>query len=459
MRKVEYLIIGVGTAGLGSYSKIRRKSKNILLIQHGPFGTTCARVGCMPSKMLITAADLTHAQEGGKYFGINGTCKVDGKEVFRRLKRDRKEKFVGGVLKSVEKIPPEIIIRGQARFTGKNKVVINDEEIVAEKIILACGSAPFIPQSLRHLATELDTSDTIFELDDLPESIAVVGLGVIALELGQAFHRLGIRTTLFGHSGRIGPFTHPEMQGECLKVLSRELNIVPAGVFTSARREGDRFSLEFTTDSGKKVAGKFERVVVASGRRSNILDMEITKSGLTLDRRGLPAYNPQTMQCGNAPVYLAGDATGDLPVWHEAYAEGRIAADNALLFPGNRPTERLVALGIYFSDPQMAMVGKRYTDLDPDSIVIGQARVAGSPRYEIYNIDDGQFMLFADKETGIILGAEIFGRGAEHFAHYLSLVITHKLTVQDILAAPFYHPCLEEVMKEAVKQAKFQLTK
>ncbi|MCD6535057.1 MAG: dihydrolipoyl dehydrogenase [Deltaproteobacteria bacterium] len=459
MREVEYLIVGVGTAGLGAYSRIRRKSNSLLLIQHGPFGTTCARVGCMPSKMLVTAGELAYSINQANYFGIDGGYKVDGKEVFARLKRDRTEKFVGGVLKAVDKIPKEIIIRGEARFSAENRIEVNGEEIVAQKIILACGSSPFIPTPLRHLIPELDTSDTIFELEELPESIAVIGLGVIALELGQAFHRLGVRTTLFGHSGRIGPFTLPEMQSDCLKVLSKELDIVPAGKFTAARKEGSQFLLEFTTGAGETLVRKFERVVVASGRRSNVLNMEIAKSGLKLDDRGVPVYNLQTMQCGNAPIYLAGDANEDLPLWHEAYAEGRIAGDNALLFPESKPVKRLVPLGIYFSDPQIAMVGKKYSELDPSKIVIGRASVANGPRHKIYNVRDGQLSVFAKKESGMILGAEIFGKGAEHFAHYLSLAITHKMTLQNVLEAPFYHPCLEEVMKASLNQALFQLAK
>jgi len=459
MRQVEYLIIGVGTAGLGAYSRIRRKSRSLLLIQHGPFGTTCARVGCMPSKMLVTAAELAHNIDHGSYFGIDGGYKVDGKEVFARLKRDRAEKFVGEVLRAVDKIPKEIIIQGEARFVAGDRIEVNGEEIVAQKIILACGSSPFIPASLQPLAAELDTSDTIFELDELPQSIAVVGLGVIALELGQAFHRLGVRTTFFGHSGRIGPFTLPEMQTECLRVLSQKLDIIPAGKFTSARKEGAQFLLEYRTKAGEMIVREFERVVVASGRRSNVLNMDIDRSGLKLDGRGLPVYNPQTMQCGDAPLYLTGDANEDLPLWHEAYAEGRIAGDNALIFPESKPVKRLVPLGIFFSDPQIAMVGKKYAELDPNKIVVGKALFANGPRHKIYDERDGQFSVFAEKESGRILGAEIFGKGAEHFAHYLSLAITHSMTVQNVLKAPFYHPCLEEVMKEALNQARFQLAK
>ena len=211
-REVEYLIIGVGTAGLGAYSRIRRHTNSLLMIQQGPYGTTCARVGCMPSKMLVSAAEIAHTIDNGEYFGINGSYKVDGKRVFERLKEDREKKFVGGVLKATNKIKDEFKIEGKAVFVDSNTVEVDGKlRVKAEKIVIACGSTPFFPKAFKELSESVDTSDTIFELDDLPKSIAVVGLGVIALELGQSFQRLGVRTTLFGHSGRIGAFLHPDM--------------------------------------------------------------------------------------------------------------------------------------------------------------------------------------------------------------------------------------------------------
>jgi dihydrolipoamide dehydrogenase len=457
MRQVEYLIIGVGTAGLGAYSRIRRKSKSLLLIQDGPFGTTCARVGCMPSKMLITAAELAHGIDNGEYFGVKGSYAIDGQRVFERLKQDRKEKFVGGVLKAVDKIPEEIIIRGRANFVSPNQVEVNGEVIQAEKIILACGSRPFIPPVFDEIKNHIDTSDTIFELDQLPQSIAVIGLGVIALELGQAFHRLGVKTTLFGHSGRIGPFTHPELQKEMLDVLSKELTIYPQGEINSAKMQAGAIALTFQRADGSEVIQSFQKVLVASGRESNLVDMNLEKSELQLDSRGLPLYDPQTMRCGDSAIFIAGDATEDLTLWHEAYDEGRIAADSALSYPDKKYKKRRVPLGIYFSDPQMAVVGRQFHQLDKDKIIIGKAPFAKGPRHEIYNIHHGQFYLYVDKSTGKIEGAEIFGKGAEHFAHYLALAISQNLTVHQVLEAPFYHPCLEEVMKAALNKAMFQL--
>ncbi len=457
-RNVEYAILGVGTSGLGAFSRIRKQTDSVLLIQHGPYGTTCARVGCMPSKMLIAAADLAHAIDEGAYFGINGQYEVDGKRVFERLKEDRAEKFVGGVLKYVNSIPDQFKLEGKAKFVDQHTLEVDGKVLVkAEKIILACGSTPYVSPVFQSLCHELDSSDTIFELDDLPKSLAVVGLGVIALELGQAFHRLGVDTTLYGRSGRIGSFSHPDMQKDVLRTLQQELNIIPQGDFTHARKVSGGYELTYVTSEGESIIKTYERVLIASGRSSNLRSMDLEKADLTLDSRGLPQYDPLTMQCGDAPVFIAGDATEDLPLWHEAYIEGRIAADSAIHFPTRKEGTRATPLGIYFTDPQMASVGKIYSDLDPEQTVIGRAKMGQGPRHEIYNDHRGMIQVYAEKKTGTLLGAEIFGRGAEHMAQTLVLAIEHEMSVSEILQMPVYHPSLEEVMKTALNKALFQL--
>ncbi|MEE4254074.1 MAG: dihydrolipoyl dehydrogenase [Desulfuromusa sp.] len=459
-REVEYIILGVGTAGLGAFSRIRKQTDSVLLIQHGPYGTTCARVGCMPSKMLIAAGDLAHAIDEGSYFGIDGHYQVNGKRVFERIKQDRAEKFVGGVLKYVNSINDQFKIEGKASFVDPSTIDVDGKlRVKAEKIILACGSTPYISPVFEPLRDELDTSDTIFELDDLPQSLAVIGLGVIALELGQAFHRLGVETTLYGRSGRIGSFTHPDMQREVMQTLQQELNIIPQGNFTQATKVAGGYELTYVTGEGETITRTYERVLLASGRASNLRSMNLENADLALDARGLPQYDPLTMQCGDAPVFIAGDATEDLPLWHEAYIEGRIAADSAIHFPHRKEGRRTTALGIYFTDPEMAIVGADYSSLVPEQIIIGRARMARGPRHEIYNDHRGMIQVYVDKQGGALLGAEIFGRGAEHMAQTLVLAIEHEMTVGEILQMPVYHPSLEEVMKEALNNALFQMKK
>ncbi|MCK4501988.1 MAG: dihydrolipoyl dehydrogenase [Desulfuromonadales bacterium] len=457
-REVEYAIIGVGTAGLGAYSRIRKQTDSVVLVQHGPYGTTCARVGCMPSKMLIAAGDLAHAIDEGSYFGIDGNYQVNGKRVFERIKQDRSEKFVGGVLKYVSTIPDKFRIEGKSTFVDSHTLDVDGRvQIKADKIILACGSTPYVSPVFASLQDELDTSDTIFELDDLPKSLAVVGLGVIALELGQAFHRLGVETTLYGRSGRIGSFTHPNMQREVLRTLQQELNIIPQGNFTAATKVADGYELTYVTGDGETITRTYERVLLASGRTSNLRTMNLDRAGLVLDSRGLPEYDPLTMQCGDSQTFIAGDATEDLPLWHEAYIEGRIAADSAINFPVRKEGKRTSGLGIYFTDPQMASVGAEYSTLDAEQIIVGRARMSSGPRHEIYNDHRGMIQVYVDKNSGVLLGGEIFGRGAEHMAQTLVLAIEHEMTVAEILQMPVYHPSLEEVMKTALSKALFQL--
>jgi dihydrolipoamide dehydrogenase len=453
-REVEYLIIGVGTAGLGAFSKIRKTTDSVLLVQHGPYGTTCARVGCMPSKMLIAAADLAHAIEGGPYFGIDGNYQVNGKRVFERLKQDRADYFVGGVLKYVKSIDSRFKIEGQATFVAPQTIEIDGRlRIKAKKIILACGSTPRIPAVFEPLQNELDTTESIFELDDLPSSLAVVGLGVIALELGQAFHRLGVKTTLYGRSGKIGPFAHPKMQQEVLEVLQKELDIIPQGQFTTATKTSEGYRLTYRTGTGEEITRTYERVLLASGRDSNLKTMNLEASGLKLDSRQLPEYDLRTMQCGESPVFICGDATEDLPLWHEAYLEGRIAAESAIHFPMRTEGKRLPALGVYFTDPQMASIGVPYDSENSEELEVGAARMSDGPRHRIYNDLQGRIQVYVNKRSGVLLGADIFGRGAEHMAHTLALALEHGLTITEILQMPVYHPSLEEVMKEALTKA------
>ncbi|MDP6968916.1 MAG: dihydrolipoyl dehydrogenase [Gammaproteobacteria bacterium] len=457
IRKVEYAIIGSGTAGLGAYSRIRRTTDDFVMIQHGPYGTTCARVGCMPSKMLITAADHAHESSRGAAFGIDAEVSVDDQRVFNRIRQDRADKFVGNVLKQIAQIPEHLKLQGFAKFLSNQQIQVDDDIIVqAEKIIIACGTRPRIPAALQPVASRVFTSDTIFEIKRLPKSIAVIGLGVIALELGQSLHRLGVKTSLFGRTGKIGDLSHPALQAATLSCLSEELDIYPQGTIVDAWEENNAAVIAYQQADGRVIKQHFDAILVAAGRVSNIDRLAVENTDIPVDKNGIPVFDPQTMQCGNLPIYIAGDVTNDLPLWHEAYDEGRIAGDNALTYPDTIPVPRKTPLGIYFTDPQMAIVGRSFQQLEGTDIVIGDVPFT-SPRHEVWKKPQGRMQVYLDKYSGEILGAELLGHQAEHLAHLLALAITHKLTAAQFLAMPIYHPSAEEVLKRALDQARFQL--
>src|SRR5690554_2434777 len=204
-RKVDVAVIGAGTAGMGAYRAARRFTDNLVLIEGGHFGTTCARVGCMPSKLLIAAADAAHNARNGDLFGIQAWgIQVDGPAVMERVRSER-DRFVDSVLEAINDMPEGHRVRGYARFLSPHRLAVGDAlEIEADRIVIATGSSPKIPKFLKAAGERLIVNDDVFEWQDLPGSVAVFGPGVIGLELGQALSRLGVRVRMFGSGGSIG---------------------------------------------------------------------------------------------------------------------------------------------------------------------------------------------------------------------------------------------------------------
>ena len=208
--EVDVAVIGAGSAGLPAFRAAREHTDRVILIERGPHGTTCARVGCMPSKLLIAAAEAAHGMEIAPGFGIHpGSIRIDGEAVMERVRRER-DRFVGFVLDGVDRIDPEQKISGQARFVEDSRLEIGNSQVRAGRVVIASGTSPAIPDFLEQVRDRVSVNDDVFEWKTLPESVAVFGAGVIALELGQALHRLGVRVRLFGRSLRTGRSPIPE---------------------------------------------------------------------------------------------------------------------------------------------------------------------------------------------------------------------------------------------------------
>jgi dihydrolipoamide dehydrogenase len=170
-----------------AFQQASKYTDKVVLIEGGAYGTTCARVGCMPSKLLIAAAEAAHSARHASQFGVHAeSVRIDGKAVMDRVRRER-DRFVGFVLESVDNIPDDQRIRGMARFEDDNTLVIaNGPRIRAKRIVIATGSRTNVAPFLKDAGSRLITNDEIFDWEDLPESVAVFGPGVLGLEIGQA---------------------------------------------------------------------------------------------------------------------------------------------------------------------------------------------------------------------------------------------------------------------------------
>jgi dihydrolipoamide dehydrogenase len=454
---VDVAVIGAGTAGLAAYRAAKSAGARAVIIEGGPYGTTCARVGCMPSKLLIAAAEAVHAIERAPGFGVHmdGTLRVDGREVMARVKRER-DRFVGFVLDGVERIPEADRIRGFARFVDASTLEVEGgPRIVARSIVIATGSRPMVPPMLGNLGDRLVVNDDVFNWDDLPRSVAVFGPGVIGLELGQALARLGVRVVVLGRGGRVGPITDPVIRSAAIKAFCSEFPLDTDAHVTRVERIGDQVEIEYRSLEGQQRVERFDYVLAATGRTPNVDKLGLENAGIERDVRGVPAFDPHTLQAGASALFIAGDATNDLAVLHEAADAGRIAGENGALFPNVTPGHRRVPLGIVFTDPQIAIVGRGFASLrNPE---IGEVSFEDQGRSRVMLRNKGHLRVYADRATGHFLGAEMIGPDAEHIGHLLAWALQAGMTVEQMLGMPFYHPVVEEGLRTALRDLDAKL--
>lgn len=451
-------IIGAGTAGLTAYRAVKTAGLRAVLIESGPYGTTCARVGCMPSKLLIAAADAAHGTSTAADFGvhIDGEVRIDGREIMERVKRER-DRFVGFVLESVDNIPDADKVRGHAKFLSATELQIDDHTVVhAERTVIATGSSPVVPKEYEKIGDRAIVNDDVFAWDDLPRSVMVVGAGVIGLELGQALSRLGVRTRIVSRGEGIAGLSDPVVRDSLRAALQAELSLQTNTRVLGVERIGDEVEVRYQEEGQAERTERFDYILLATGRSPN-LDLDLAKTGAELNEKGMPDYDPDTLQVADLPLFIAGDVNGVLPLLHEAADDGHIAGSNAAAYPDVKPGKRRAPMAVVFSDPQVAAVGVRFRDLPQQGVAVGEVDFSGQGRSRIMLKNRGRLRVYAGHADGRLLGAEMAGPAMEHIAHLLAWAIQKKLTIPEMLAMPFYHPVVEEGLRTALRHAAMEL--
>ncbi len=445
--QVDVAVIGAGSADLYAYAQVKRKTDSCVLIDGGELGTTCARVGCMPSKALIQVAEDLHRRALFAREGIDGgdQLKVNGADVMEHV-QDLRDIFVDKVLSTSTDEMGDEFIAAHARFLEPGLLLAGERRIRARRIVIAVGTSPLVPPAWKPFGERVLTTDELFELEELPQSIAVVGLGVIGLELGQALNRLGVRVTGIDQRETIGNLDDPELAQQAVQLIGKEMPLwlgQPAMV-----EEGEEGRLRVTAGDNRV---EVEKVLVAIGRRPNLAALDPHKAGIELNQDGVPQFDPNTLQIGDLPIFLAGDANLYRQVLHEAADEGRIAGINAL---ADKPVafRRKTPLTITFSDPNIVMLGRHYSELDLANTVIGSVSFGLLGRALIMGRNRGLLRLYADKLSGRLLGAGLLAPHGEHLGHLLAWCVEQRLTLLQMLRMPFYHPVLEEAIQPVLRE-------
>ena len=449
---LDVAVIGAGHAGLNALKEIRKVTDRHVLINGGGLGTTCARIGCMPSKVVIHLAAAYHSRKEFKRYGIEGAeaLRVDHGTALEHV-RELRDTFVDLVLANTTDEMGEELIEGYARFIDPQTLQVGDRVIRTRATVIATGTTTHVPPGWRErLGERLLTVESLFEQESLPASVAVIGLGPIGLEIGQALHRLGVEVVGIESGTRIGRLDDPVIGEAAVEILGRDF---PLWLGQHAEVE--------PADAGVRVrAGQHavvvEKVFVAMGRRPNLGRLGLTELGCSLDGRGIPPFDPRTLKVDGLPIYLAGDVTGGSANLQLAAEQGRIAGYNAC----HRVPRHLhgrTHLSIVFTDPNIASIGRPWSTLDPTEVVSARQRFGPVGRAVILGQNRGLLHLYADRQSGLVLGGAMVGPRCEHLAHLLAWGIQSGLTVDEMLDMPFYHPVIEEALQDGLHQLAKQL--
>ena len=461
--QVDVAVIGAGTAGMYAFSTARRAGARAVLIDPGPLGTTCARVGCMPSKAVLHAGQRWHALQSLLPVGTTAAQLPPGHTTPQQLWQEAleiRDDLVAGNVRQLHRLAADDLLQARAVFVAPDRVALDDGRVVqARAFIVATGSEPVVPPDLQaQLGAALLTTDTLFALPQLPRSVVVMGLGPLGLELGLALRRLGVDVAAVGRSPVLANMADPVVAQAAATYFAQQLPM--------ALGQQDPVVQAAPGGGVQLRAGALQHhaqyLLAALGRRPRLQGLEMGAAGVQLDAQGRPIMQAQTLRCAGSAVYLAGDAAPGPALMHEAAQEGSLAAQQALRGLGDarwqalheRP--RTTPLAITFSDPDLASVGLRFDQL-PSDAVIGTVHGSGSGRSKIMQAPHHVLRLYAQAGSGRLLGASLLCAGGEHLAHQLAWAVQRGETVEDMLALPYYHPTLEEMIDTALRDMRRSL--
>ncbi len=455
LRSFDYVIIGAGAAGFSAsvkLSELTEAKASIALINGGILGGTCVNVGCVPSKYLIEAAKLYYEGRRKRIKSVEVSTKVDFTSLMHSLRETvttlRFEKYE----KILQHYPDVELISGKAEFTGPDTLKIKnsegDIEVKAEKhILVATGSRPYPPPIPGIEKTNYLDSDKIWNLDEQPVDMLILGGGAIGLEIGQAMQRLGTRVTLVEVLDRILPTAEPDISNELLSILREEgMEIRTKTRVIEIIQKNGRKEAKLVSNRGEEKI-TVDEILVATGRRANTDSLHLEKAGIDTDERGFIKVNNR-MRTTNPRIFAAGDVVSKTLMLETLSArEGVVAAIN--MAGGEAEIDYSATPVVVFTEPQVASVGltesevmRRYKACACRVVHmkdLAKASVTGEGR--------GLAKLVIHPHTKEILGFHALSPNASEYILAAAEAVRRKATVYDLLDMIHVFPAYSEALK------------
>lgn len=452
--EVDTLVVGAGPGGYVAAIRAAQLGQKVTIVDKGTLGGTCLNVGCIPSKALIQAGHLAQAAKGNEELGITSeNVSVDFSKVqeWKGSVVNRLTSGVEGLLKG-NKVD---VVKGEVYFVDDHNVKVMDETdsqtYTFKNCIIATGSSPIEIPSFPFSDKVLDSTGGL-ALEEIPESLVVIGGGYIGTELGSAYANFGTKVTIVEGAEDVLATFEKQMRS----VVTKRLKKNDVDIVTNAMAKGVE-----ETDAGVKVTyeakGKEETVeadyvLVTVGRKPNTSELGLEQVGIEVDDKGLIKIDKQC-RTNVKNIYAIGDIVEGLPLAHKASYEGKVAAE---AISGQKSEIDYIGMpAVVFSDPEMASVGYTEQEAKDKGTEIKAAKFpfAANGRALSLNDTEGFMKLITRKEDGLVIGGQIVGPSASDMISEVGLAIEAGMTAEDIALTVHAHPTLGEITMEAAEVA------
>ena len=445
------LVIGGGPGGYVAAIRAAQLGAKVTLIEKDKVGGTCLNRGCMPTKAMLHASEVYESAVSNEAIGIScDNVSVDWTKV-QGFRASVVEKLTSGV-KGLIKLNKIKLVNGEAVFTGPKTVSVGAESYTAEKVIIAAGSRPIIPNipGLKDSKATID-STACLELDHIPESLVVIGGGVIGLELGSVYMRYGTKVTVVEMQSKLLPLMDAELTGMLrAKLEGQGMNIMTDSTVASVSDGPDGAKVSVKTANGEVVLDA-EKILVCVGRAPDTEKLGLDKAGIKTDK-GFIAANGK-LETSVEGVYAIGDCTGKLMLAHAAMAMGECAAENAM--GGEKIFNPDMSPSCAYVGPEFAGVG--YTEEKAKELKIaykvGKFPTSGNGRSLVAGHTDGMIKIIAGEQYGEILGVHILAPSATELIEEAALAIRLEATLDEFTDTIHCHPTVAEAVRECALNA------
>ena len=446
MKQYDVIVIGSG-AGTIIVDEAVAKGLKVALVDKGPLGGTCLNLGCVPSKVLIYAADRIVEIQEAKKLGIAAEIKsIDFASIMERMRKSRLESQTY-IRKSVTEEPDKpAFYEREAHFVEDYTLEIDGEKIKGKKIFIASGSRPVIPPIKGLDSIDYLTNENALELTQRPDSLVIIGGGYVAVEYAHFFAAMGTKVTILEMLSRIAQSEEPEISELLEKEMKKRMDIYTNTQVEEIKKDGKGIiAIARDKATGKQMEFPARRIMVAVGRRSNADLLKVESTGVELDKRGFIKVDDY-LESTKIGIFAVGDANGQQMFTHVANREATVAWHNSTHKTKIKMDYSAAPHAVY-SHPQIASVGMTEENAKKDyHILVGRAKYSDTAKGEAMMEEEGFAKAIVDGHSGRILGFHIIGPYAPELIQEVINAMATGGGVHSINEGMHIHPAMPELI-------------